>query len=51
MLVGYARVSTKEQETRLQLDALRRAGVGRVFEEKASAVAVLRTSLLLLVTK
>ena len=38
MLVGYARVSTKEQETRLQLDALRRAGVERVFEEKASAV-------------
>jgi len=39
MLVGYARVSTKEQETRLQLDALRRAGVRRVFEEKASGAA------------
>ncbi|MGE6340316.1 recombinase family protein, partial [Acidovorax sp. NPDC077664] len=38
MLVGYARVSTREQETRLQLDALRRAGVERFFEEKASAV-------------
>lgn len=38
MLVGYARVSTKEQETRLQLDALQRAGVQLVFEEKASAV-------------
>lgn len=38
MLVGYARVSTREQETRLQLDALARAGVERVFEEKASAV-------------
>lgn len=38
MLVGYARVSTKEQETRLQLDALRRAGVQLVFEEKASSV-------------
>jgi DNA invertase Pin-like site-specific DNA recombinase len=35
-LVGYARVSTKDQETRLQLDALRSAGVDRVFEEKAS---------------
>lgn len=38
MLVGYARVSTREQETRLQLDALSRAGVEKVFEEKASAV-------------
>lgn len=39
MLVGYARVSTSDQETRLQLDALRSAGVQRVFEEKASAVS------------
>jgi DNA invertase Pin-like site-specific DNA recombinase len=38
MLVGYARVSTSDQETRLQRDALRRAGVTRVFEEKMSAV-------------
>lgn len=38
MLVGYARVSTVEQETALQRDALRRAGVKRVFEEKRSAV-------------
>lgn len=39
MLVGYARVSTEEQETRLQLDALRVAGVSCIFEEKASAVS------------
>jgi DNA invertase Pin-like site-specific DNA recombinase len=38
MLVGYARVSTIEQETRLQLDALQRAGVKRIFTEKASSV-------------
>lgn len=40
MLLGYARVSTLEQETALQLDALRRAGVRRVYEEKRSAVAI-----------
>jgi DNA invertase Pin-like site-specific DNA recombinase len=35
-LVGYARVSTQEQSTNLQLDALARAGCGRVFSESAS---------------
>jgi DNA invertase Pin-like site-specific DNA recombinase len=39
MLVGYARVSTIDQETRLQRDALRRAGAHKIYEEKASAVA------------
>lgn len=38
MLIGYARVSTSEQETRLQRDALRRAGVRTVFSEKGSSV-------------
>lgn len=38
MLVGYARVSTIDQETDLQIDALRRAGVRRVFTEKTSSV-------------
>lgn len=36
MRYGYARVSTQEQETHAQLDALRRAGVDRIFEEKRS---------------
>ena len=36
MLIGYARVSTVDQDTALQLDALGRAGCERVFEERAS---------------
>lgn len=38
-LVGYARVSTSEQETTLQLDALKRAGVRSIHQEKRSGVA------------
>lgn len=34
---GYARVSTSDQNTQLQLDALRQAGCGRVFFETVSA--------------
>lgn len=33
-LVGYARVSTAEQDLALQLDALGTAGVARVFEDR-----------------
>lgn len=33
---GYARVSTDQQDTRLQRDALKRAGVVRIVEEKGS---------------
>lgn len=36
MLVGYARVSTQEQETHLQQDALQKAGVQKIYEEKRS---------------
>lgn len=39
MLVGYARVSSDQQETHLQLDALHAAGVQKVYSEKRSSVA------------
>src|SRR5215471_14137490 len=35
-LIGYARVSSSDQETHLQLAALRSAGCDLIFEEKIS---------------
>jgi DNA invertase Pin-like site-specific DNA recombinase len=32
-LLGYARVSTAEQDTALQTDALRKAGCDKIFED------------------
>lgn len=36
MLIGYARVSTSDQDTELQRVALKQSGCERIFEEKAS---------------
>mgnify|MGYP003138871458 CR=1 FL=1 len=42
MLVGYARVSTFDQDSALQVDALRTAGCERIFTEKISGAVAAR---------
>ena len=44
-LIGYARVSTAEQDTALQTDALREAGCERIFENTISGAKAERPSL------
>lgn len=44
-LIGYARVSTAEQDTALQADALRKVGCERIFEDIASGAKTDRSGL------
>jgi len=42
MLIGYARVSTEEQQTHAQIDALTKAGCEHIYQEKRSGGTIRR---------
>ena len=45
MNIGYTRISTEDQKSDLQLDALKQAGCNKVFQDTASGAKTDRRSL------
>lgn len=45
MKIGYARVSTQDQDLSLQLDALKQNGCEKIFEEKITGTTKERLKL------
>jgi DNA invertase Pin-like site-specific DNA recombinase len=45
LIIGYARVSTTEQDTALQLDNLRQAGCEKIYQESVSGISKVRPEL------
>ena len=45
MKYGYARVSTNQQDTKLQIDALQASGCSKIYEDKMSGSKVDRPEL------
>lgn len=49
MIIGYARVSTDDQKLDAQIDALERAGAGRVYSDRITGAARARPQLDILI--